>query len=33
MLSLNSSEVADAVRDGALEAGLIALPWTTGDST
>ena len=26
MLSLNSSEVADAVRDGALEAGLIALP-------
>jgi DNA-binding transcriptional LysR family regulator len=26
MVSLNSSEVADAVRDGALEAGLIALP-------
>jgi DNA-binding transcriptional LysR family regulator len=26
MLGLNSSEVADAVRDGALEAGLVALP-------
>ena len=26
MVSLNSSEVADAVRDGALEAGLVALP-------
>jgi LysR family transcriptional regulator, cyn operon transcriptional activator len=26
MVSLNSSEIADAVRDGALEAGLVALP-------